>query len=214
MSTIAPPERPGASPQYDPDRSDIILPPRLPTVDFAVVEEILTAGGWIPIEAGSLERSERSIALFGSPVAVLQFLHPDGKAGAIPVAHAITVKPFVLVEPPAPRPYVAPPRIQCASPRCVNLVSRQGQHCATCCGPDCRHDEEDAITPEEKHEALFLADQYEKASARNGRTSEAFKLARMAQEQREIASRPVREAQPEPEVTEDVSPFRQRVKAK
>jgi hypothetical protein len=167
-----------------------------PMVDYSKVERVLIGGAWIEIEPGSL--SYETYGHPGGPRLFWTWITPKGEtAGA--VATEIGFSP--LVERERPAPFQAPTRpapIECANPTCENPVSRRGQHCARCCAPDCTCDTDGPfITAEEKHEAEFLAADYERAAARaRPYTPEAFNAARMAEEQRKIAARPVREADP------------------
>jgi hypothetical protein len=178
---------------------------RYPEMDYSVVVELLVGGQRIPIQRGSFSGVATLLRGPNGPQAFLTFVHADGTPGSVVREALFGLAPLEIVKPPEPyRPPARPPQIECASPRCTNLVSRQGQHCETCCSRDCTCDvDQPTITPEERHEALFLANDYEKAAARsNGVEVHRFRL--MAEEQRTIAARPVREAdpvvEPEPEL--------------
>jgi hypothetical protein len=174
-------------------------------IDYSKVERLLIGGTWIEIKPGSL--SHETFGHPGGPRLFWTWTTPKGDTAAAMVAE-IGFSPLVGKERATPRQApVLPPRIECVSESCPNLVSRQGQHCATCCEPNCECDVSGPfVTPEERHEALFLADEYERASIRERpNTPMFFNFRRKAEEQRKIAARPIREAEPvvEPEAEPD-----------
>jgi hypothetical protein len=168
-----------------------------PAVDLSLIEELLIAGDWVPIKAGSIEGGRILRAFVGGSQLFFTFVRKDGKECAVLPEAIGGFSPLVAVQPEVHQSPTRPTQFPCAA--CgVNVVSRNRQHCATCCQPDCTCDLDGPfITVEEQHEAQFLAKDYEDAARRNVGRLEERKFLRMAQEQRARAALPVREPTPE-----------------